>query len=54
MHFKLVDIIWNTLVSPRTDFEGVISLKINAADTGLAENDSERKLVWVIEWNQSH
>jgi hypothetical protein len=35
VHLQLIDIIWNTFVFPGANLEGVVTLKIDAANTGL-------------------
>ena len=54
VHLQLVNIVRYSFVSPRTNFEGIVSLEVYAANTSLAEHNGEWELILVIKRNESH
>ena len=51
---KLVDLVRHTFVAPWTNFERIVALKVHAAYARLAQDDGERELVRIVEWDQAH
>ena len=54
VHFQLIDIVWNSLVFPWADLEGVEALEVNTANRSLTKNHCKWELIWVIERNETH
>ena len=54
MHFKLINIVRNSFILPRADFERVESFKVYAANGRLAQNHGKWEQVWLVEGYEAH